>query len=288
MESDIISNNFGSNRLQFVTYVGYLGPEATFSHQAATMLYSEHTELRGAETIEDVFIMVKNGHCEEGIVPIENSYEGSINITQDLLSKYDTNICAEVYLRVRLNLLSREKDIKKIKRVYSHPQPIAQCRSWLKDNLPDVSIAELSSTSLAAKTASKEPGTAAIGSSFAASTYGLNILMENIEDDQGNSTRFFVIGDHKPQPTGKDKTSILFFLKHEPGSLSKCLSVLADRNINLTRIESRPAKTKKWEYLFFVDVEGHEKDSAVSEAFKKMEEYCVFLKILGSYPRGDI
>ena len=288
MESDIISNNFGSNRLQFVTYVGYLGPKATFSHQVATMLYSEHTELRGAETIEDVFNMVIKGHCEEGIVPIENSYEGSINVTQDLLNKYDVNISAEVYLRVRLNLLSRERDIRKIKRIYSHPQPIAQSRSWLKENLPDVSIVELSSTSLAAKMASKESNTAAIGSSFAASTYGLNILKKNIEDDQENSTRFFVIGDHKPQPTGKDKTSILFFLNHEPGSLYKCLSVLAERKINLTRIESRPAKTKKWEYLFFADIEGHEKDQNISDAFKAMEEYCVFLKILGSYPRGDI
>ncbi len=288
MESEIISNNFGSNRLQFVTYVGYLGPEATFSHQAATILYNEHTELKGAETIEDVFIMVKNGQCEEGIVPIENSYEGSVNITQDLLNKYDANICAEVYLRIRHNLLSRERDIKNIRRVYSHPQAIAQCRSWLKNNLSDISVAELSSTSLAAKMASRESNTAAIGSGFAASTYGLNILRENIEDDQENATRFFVIGDHKPQPTGKDKTSIIFFLKHEPGSLYKCLSVLAEKGINLTRIESRPAKTKKWEYLFFVDLEGHEKDLNISEALEEMEKYCVFLKKMGSYPRGDI
>ena len=288
MGKDIISTNFGSNRLQFITHVGYLGPEATFSHHAATLLYGKHTELRGVDTIEDIFIMVKNGQCEEGVVPIENSYEGSVNITQDLLNKYDTNICAEVYLRIRHNLLSRERDIIKIKHVYSHPQAIAQCRSWLKDNLPEVSIAELSSTSLAAKTVSKESNSAAIGSSFAAATYGLNVLRENIEDDQENATRFFVIGNHKPQPTGNDKTSITFFLKHEPGSLYKCLSVLADRRINLTRIESRPAKTKKWEYLFFVDLEGHEKDRNVSEALKEMEKYCVFLKILGSYPRGDI
>ena len=288
MESDIISNNFGSSRLETITSVGYLGPEATFSHHAATLLYNEHTELKGSETIEDVFIMVRNGQCEEGIVPIENSYEGSINITQDLLNKYDTNICAEVYLRIRHNLLSCERDIRNITRVYSHPQAIAQCRSWLKNNLSDVSVAELSSTSLAAKMASKEKNTAAIGSAFAASTYGLNILKKNIEDNQENATRFFVIGDHKPQPTGKDKTSIIFFLKHEPGSLYKCLSVLAEKEINLTRIESRPAKTKKWEYLFFVDLEGHEKDHNVNEAMEAMEKHCVFLKKLGSYPRGDI
>ncbi|MGD9157519.1 MAG: prephenate dehydratase [Desulfobacteraceae bacterium] len=288
MENDIISTNFDSNRLQSVTYVGYLGPEATFSHQAATMLYCNDIKLQGAQTIEDIFIMVKNGECEEGIVPVENSYEGSVNITQDLLNKYDTNICGEVYLRIRHSLLSREKNIKNIKRVYSHSQAIAQCRSWLKANMPDVSVAEVSSTSLAAKMASKELNTAAIGSGFAASTYGLNVLSENIEDDQENATRFFIIGNHKSQPTGKDKTSIIFFLHHEPGSLYKCLSVLAEKGINLTRIESRPAKTKNWEYIFFVDLEGHEQDQKLSEALREMEKYCVFLKKLGSYPRGDI
>ena len=279
---------FGSTRLQFVTSVGYLGPEATFSHQVASMLYSGDTVLKGAETIEDVFIMLKNGECEEGVVPIENSYEGTVNIAQDFLNKYDANISTEIYLRIRQNLLSREKNIKNIKRVYSHPQAIAQCRSWIKTSLPDVSVAEVASTSLAAKMASKEMNTAAIGSSFAASTYGLNILNDNIEDDQENVTRFFIIGDHRPQPTGKDKTSIIFFLKHEPGSLYKCLSVLAEREVNLTRIESRPAKTKNWEYIFFVDLEGHEQDNKVSEALGDMEKYCVFLKKLGSYPRGDI
>lgn len=288
MENDIIISNSNSNRLQFVAYAGYLGPEATFSHQAATILYGSDTVLKGAETIEDVFIMVKNGECEEGVVPVENSYEGSVNITQDLLNKYDTNISGEIYLRIRHNLLSRERNIKNIKRVYSHPQAIAQCRSWLKDNLPGIPIAEVSSTSLAAKLASSELRTAAVGSKFATSTYGLNVLNENIEDNQDNATRFFVIGDHKPLPTGNDKTSIIFFLKHRPGSLYKCLSVLAQKNINMTRIESRPAKTKNWEYLFFLDIEGHEMDTQVSEALNEMKEYCVFLKKLGSYPRGDI
>jgi chorismate mutase/prephenate dehydratase len=279
---------FGSKRLQSVACVGYLGPEATFSHQAATMLYGDDTVLKGAETIEDVFIMLKNGECEEGVVPIENSYEGSVNITQDLLNKYDANICAEVYLRVRHNLLSREENVKNIKHVYSHPQAIAQCRSWLKNNLPDVSVSEVTSTSLAAKTASGKMNAAAIGSIFAASIYSLNILSENVEDDHDNTTRFFVIGDHRPGSTGKDKTSIIFFLRHEPGSLYKCLSVLAEGGVNLTRIESRPSKTKKWEYIFFVDLEGHEQDTKIGEALNEMEKYCVFLKKLGSYPRGDI
>jgi len=232
--------------------------------------------------------MVENGECEQGVVPIENSYEGSVNITQDLLNKYDTNICAEFYLRIRHNLLSREKGINNIKRVYSHPQAIAQCRLWLRANLPGVSVAEVASTSLAARMASNESNTGAIGSCFAALKYDLNALSENIEDDQGNVTRFFIVGKFRPQPTGKDKTSIMFFLHHKPGTLYKCLSVLAERDVNMTRIESRPAKTKRWEYLFIVDIEGHEQDKKVHEALKEIEKYCVFLKRLGSYPQGNM
>ena len=268
--------------------VGYLGPEATFSHQAATILFTHDTTLKDRETIEDIFLMVASGKCEYGVVPIENSYEGTINITQDLLNKYDANICTEFYLRIRQNLLSNEKQLKDIHKVYSHPQAIAQCRSWLRMNLPGVTVNEVSSTALAAKITAGEPNAAAIGSGFAASKYNLNILHENIEDDQSNVTRFFVIGNYNSQPTGNDKTSVLFFLQHKPGTLYKCLSVLADKEVNMTRIESRPAKTKKWEYLFFVDMEGHVEDKKVDEALKEMEKHCVFLKILGSYPRGDM
>lgn len=273
---------------QSVSCVGYLGPEATFSHQAATILYGNDTVFKGTDTIEDVFIMVDRGECEQGVVPVENSFEGSVNITQDLFNKYDTNICAEFYLRIRHNLLSREKNTENIQRVYSHPQAIAQCRSWLKANLPGIPVAEVSSTALAARMASNESNTAAIGSGFASSTYALNVLSKNIEDNQGNVTRFFVIGNYRPQPTGNDKTSIMFFLHHKPGTLHKCLSILAENNVNMARIESRPAKTKRWEYLFIVDLEGHEQDKKVSEALKEMGEYCVFLKRLGSYPQGNM
>ncbi|NLD37428.1 MAG: prephenate dehydratase [Desulfatiglans sp.] len=265
--------------------VCYLGPEATFSHEAATMLFSGNTLLKGAETIEDIFIMVVNNECEQGVVPIENSCEGTVNITQDLFNKYDVNICAEYYLSVRQNLLSREKSINGIRRVYSHPQAIAQCRSWLRSNMPGIEVYELSSTALAAKTVKVEPNAGAIGGRFAAERYGLNILYEGIEDDKSNVTRFFVIGKESPKPTGEDKTSIMFFLKDRPGTLYKCLSVLADREINMTRIESRPAKTLKWEYLFFVDIEGHREDVNLDAALREMERDCVFLKILGSYPR---
>jgi chorismate mutase / prephenate dehydratase len=266
--------------------VSYLGPEATFTHQAATMLFGGNAVLKDAETIEDVFQMVVDGECEHGVVPIENSIEGTVNITQDLLNKYDVNICAEYYMRIRQNLLSRERVINDIRKVYSHQQAIAQCRSWLRLNLPGVQVIEMTSTALASRMVKDEPYAAAVGSSFAAERYSLNILCEGIEDDKNNITRFFVIGKEAPVLTGDDKTSILFFLKHDPGTLYKCLSVLAEMAVNMTRIESRPAKTKEWEYLFFVDIEGDKDDKKVAHALHEMENYCVFLKILGSYPRG--
>jgi chorismate mutase / prephenate dehydratase len=270
------------------SYVCYLGPEATFTHQAATMLYGSSTLLKDAETIEDVFQMVVNGECEQGVVPIENSIEGTVNITQDLLNKYDVNICAEYYMRIRQNLISREKGFHDIKKVYSHQQAIAQCRAWLRTNLPGVQVTEVTSTALAARMVKDEPGAAAVGSSFAAERYDLNILCEGIEDDKNNVTRFFVIGKDEAAPTGDDKTSIIFFLKDRPGTLYKCLSGLAEMAVNMTRIESRPAKTERWEYLFFVDIEGHKNDQRIDHALREMEKQCVFLKILGSYPRGQM
>jgi chorismate mutase/prephenate dehydratase len=268
--------------------VAYLGPEATFTHQAATVLFDGDTVLKDVETIEDVFLSVMNGGCEEGVVPIENSYEGTVNITQDLLYKYDVNICAEYYLRIRHNLLSKEEGLSKIRKVYSHQQAIAQCRSWLKKNMPGIVLAEAASPAHAARMVKDEPYSAAIGSSFAAERYRLNIIQEGIEDDKNNITRFFVIGKEEVAPTGADKTSILFFLKDRPGMLYKCLSALAETSVNMTRIESRPAKTNKWEYLFFVDIEGHKDDQRIGRALQEMEKHCVFLKRLGSYPRGHM
>jgi chorismate mutase / prephenate dehydratase len=266
--------------------VAYLGPEATFTHQAATMLFGGNTVLKDVETIEDVFLAVMNGGCEQGVVPIENSDEGTVNITQDLLYKYDVNICAEYYLRIRQNLMSTEKGINEIRKVYSHQQAIAQCRSWLRKNMPGAVLTETSSTAHAARMVKNEPYSAAIGSSFAAERYGLNIISEGIEDNKNNVTRFFVIGKSGPAPTEDDKTSIIFFLKDRPGTLYKCLSGLAEMAVNMTRIESRPAKTERWEYLFFVDIEGHRDDKKVDDALREMKKQCVFLKILGSYPRG--
>lgn len=281
--SEIIS---AARSVQQVPTVAYLGPEATFSHQAALNLYGQSSTYRAAETIEEVFGLVEKGICEWGVVPIENSYEGSVNITLDLFYEYDLKINAEFFLRIRHHLLSKVEDVTNIKHLYSHPMPIAQCRLWIKDHLAGIPIKEVASTSLAARISADESGVAAIGSRLSAQTYELNILEENIEDQPDNVTRFLVIGKTQQEPTGKDKTSLLFFLRHVPGALHRVLEPLAKRNVNLSRIESRPMKTRNWEYLFFVDIDGHKQNRNVSDALKEMEEYCAFMKLLGSYPAG--
>ena len=266
--------------------VAYLGPEGTFSHLAAIDLYDGLASLHPADTIEDVFALVEKDNCSIGVVPVENSYEGSVNTTLDLFYKYDLKICAETYVRIRHNLLSMEGDIRDIKKIYSHPMALAQCRFWLRANMKGVSVAEVSSTSLAAGIAANEPGSAAIGNRSLEELYGLKILNENIEDHPDNMTRFLAIGKRQASPVGKDKTSILFFLHDRPGALHKALGALAERGINITRIESRPMKTRNWEYLFFMNIEGHEQDVKISDALKEMEKQCVLLKRLGSYPKG--
>jgi chorismate mutase/prephenate dehydratase len=284
--NEIIS---ASRSVQESLTVAYFGPEATFAHQAAIFLFGHSAAMRAAETIEDVFGLVEKGICRQGVVPIENSYEGSVNKTLDLLYKYELKISAEISLRIRHHLLSKANDIKKIKHVYSHYMAFAQCRAWIRGNLPKaVEIKEVGSTSLAAKLAAEDPQSAAVGSSLAARTYGLKMLQENIEDHPDNVTRFLSIGKTEHEPTGKDKSSLLFFLNHKPGALFNVLGILAKNKINMTRIESRPMKIRNWEYLFFVDIEGHEKASDVGETVRELEKACPFVKRLGSYPAaGD-
>jgi chorismate mutase / prephenate dehydratase len=280
--NEIIS---ASRAVQESLTVAYFGPESTFTHQAAISLFGHSASMRAAETIDEVFGLVEKGVCRQGVVPIENSNEGSVNRTLDLLYKYELRINAEIFLRIRNHLLSRTDDIRKIKTLYSHFMPIAQCRAWLRSNLPkSVDIKEVGSTSIAAKMAAEDPEGAALGSRLLAQTYQLTIIEENIEDHPDNVTRFLSIGKGKSEPTGKDKSSILFFLHHKPGALYNALGILARNNVNMTRIESRPMKTRNWEYLFFVDIEGHENDGHVKEAIQEMERTCPFVKRLGSYP----
>ncbi len=264
--------------------VAFLGPEATFSHEAAMALYGEKASFLAAESIEEVFALVEEGTCPKGIVPVENSLEGSVNITLDLLYMHETIICAEIYMRIRHHLLSRAERLKDIKQLYSHSQALAQCRSWIKANLPGIPMFEVASTSLAAKMAAGMPETAAVGSRFAGQTYGLLIVEADIEDHPDNVTRFLAVGKDRSGPTGKDKTSILFSLPHKPGALYQALGALAERGVNIMRIESRPNKIRNWEYMFYMDVEGHEEDDNIDKALKAMGKACEYLKRLGSYP----
>jgi chorismate mutase/prephenate dehydratase len=264
----------------------YLGPEGSFCQQAAVSFFGQSAKLCRAESIEEVFALVEKDLCEEGIVPMENSSEGSVSATLDLFSRYDLKICAEIFLRIRHHLLGREREKEKIICLYSHPMALAQCRTWIKTNLPLVRVKEAESTSAAARLAAREPGTCAIGSRLAASPYGLQILEESIEDHPGNVTRFVVMGKTIAEPTSKDKTSILFSVPHKAGALLRALDPLAQRGINMTRIESRPNRLRNWEYLFYVDIEGHETDENVSKGLREMEKCCAFVKRMGSYPAG--
>jgi len=273
--------------VQEETEVVYLGPEGTFSHLAAVSQFGSSALLRPARSLDEVFERVRRGggNCY-GVVPAENSTEGSIQRTLDLLNEYDIKIVGERFLKVSHSLLSREKDIRRVKRIFSHEMALAQCRLWLKEHLPAIPVEKTASTGSAAQRSSQEPGTAAVGNARAADSYGLHLLEEHIEDHPGNRTRFFIMGKEAIGPTGVDKTSILFSLKHSPGALHRALGNLARQSINLTRIESRPTRSRPWEYVFFVDMEGHRDDEAVSRALGDMEESCLFVKWLGSYPAG--
>ena len=267
--------------------VAYLGPEGTFSHLAAVSHFGMSVHMAAAKNLEEVFKLVHQGGGHHyGVVPAENSSEGTIQRTLDLLNVYDTKIVGERFLKVSHNLLSREKDFSGVRRVFSHEMALAQCRLWLKEHLPGIPVEKAASTGRAAQKASKEAGAAAIGSILAADSYGLDILREHIEDQPGNRTRFFVLGNEDIEPSGADKTSIFFSLKHSPGVLYKALGSFAHQSINLTRIESRPSRNRPWEYVFFVDIAGHRRDKTVARALKDMEESCFFVKWLGSYPAG--
>ncbi len=279
--SEIIS---ASRSVEGPLKVAFLGPETTFTHQAALSLFGRSATLEPSESVEEIFDMVDKGLCQNGVLPIENAFEGSVDGTLDYFCNHELKICAESLIRIRHHLMSKAEDIEKIKTLYSHPMAAAQCRAWIKNHLPYATLTEVESTSLAARMAAGEPESAALGSNLSASTYGLKIMAEDIEDHPDNVTRFVAIGKTDAQPTGRDKTSVLFSVNHRPGTLYKVLKNLAQKKINMCRIESRPIRVRSWEYLFFVDIEGHSRERAIGTAMKKMEECCVFFRSLGSYP----
>jgi chorismate mutase/prephenate dehydratase len=266
--------------------VAYLGPEGTYTHQAAFRLHGREASLLPGEGLDEVFDLVESGRCVRGVVPVENSIEGSVRQTLDLLHRSHLIIQAEVFLRVRHQLLSKAPGLGEIRRLYSHPMALAQCRSWIKQNLPGVSLSETGSTALAAKAASSDPTSGAIGGEPCGRLYGLEPLASDIGDHPDNVTRFLGLGKTAAPPGPRNKTSILFLLKHEPGSLFRMLEPIAKRSINMTRIESLPLRARHWEYLFYLDMEGHETEPDVAETLKEMADRSLRLKRLGSYPMG--
>ncbi|MCE9625885.1 MAG: prephenate dehydratase [Deltaproteobacteria bacterium] len=266
--------------------VAYLGPEGTYTHLAAIRKFGIATKFEPQTTPRDVFEEVVNSRVDYGIVPIENSTEGVVSHTLDLFMEFTLTICGEIQMEINHNLLSKEEELEKIRKVYAHPQGLAQCRHWLEEHLPKAKLYPVDSNSKGAVIAAKEKGAAAIASDYAAKLYGLNILRKHIEDYPNNFTRFLVIGKRPTTPTGNDKTSVMFSTRDEPGVLFRLLRPLADHKINLTKIESRPLKKRAWEYIFFIDVDGHQKTPEIQEVLGQMEKECSFFQILGSYPQG--
>lgn len=264
--------------------VAYLGPRATFTHLACLKRFGDAAEFLPVRSIRDAFLEVEKGKVEYGVVPIENSTEGVVSHTLDMFVDSDLKICGEILLEVSHHLLSKGGEKAAIEKIYSHPHAIAQSRRWLEANLPHVPLLEVASTAAAAEIASRDRGAAAIASELAARLYGLQVVSARIEDAVNNFTRFLIVGRRPALRTGHDKTSILFSIKDRVGALYEMLAPFADGGINLTKIESRPSKTKVWEYLFYVDFEGHGEDEPIRQALSRLADHCLFLKVLGSYP----
>src|SRR5438874_1787718 len=277
----------GSRALQKVLKVAYLGPEDSFSHLAAVERFGRTVEFMQVGSIAAVFEEVNRGHADFGVTPLENSTDGRIADTLDMFMRLpQLKIVAEIRLRVHHNLMANCEQ-QEIRRVYSKPQALSQCRNWLSKNVPHASLHEVASTATAAELAQREPGAAAVASRQAAVRYGLRILFADIEDSPYNETRFAVIGHQRCGKTGNDKTALMFRVSHAPGKLVDALDVFKQSKINLTWIESFPAKTPKPEYVFFVDFEGHIDDAKVAKTVEALKKQCQEVVVLGSFPRSD-
>jgi len=265
------------------TRIAYLGPEGTFTHQAAKTRFGSSVEYVPEGAVADVFSAVQKRVADYGIVPIENSTEGSVNPTLDELTETPLKIYSEVCLPIEHHVLSRVA-LDDVRTVYSHPQVFGQCRHWLAREMPKASQVPTASTAVAAARASTEPASAAIAGKLAAEIHDLNVISEQIQDEPANATRFFVIGRTVGRRTGRDKTSVVFRVHHKVGALYDALGSFKLSGLNMTKIESRPSRRKAWEYWFFVDLEGHSEDDAVKETLAELEKHCLTLTVLGSYP----
>lgn len=268
--------------------VAYLGPAGTFSESAARKHFGSAPSLVPTASIDDVFRAVEAGNVDYGVVPVENSTEGAVGGTLDLLLANPLKICGEVKLRIHQHLLSKADGIGAAKRLYSHAQSLAQCHEWLNRNLGHLSRVPVASNAEAARLAAEDPESCAIAGEAAAELYGLNVLAANIEDDPNNSTRFLVIARHDAGPSGSDKTSLVCSAPNRPGAMHTLLEPLARHGVDMTKLQSRPARGGLWEYVFYVDIQGHRDDANVATALKELNDRAAFLKILGSYPVAAI
>lgn len=267
--------------------VAFLGPQDTFSHMAALRVFGVTAEYHPLATVADIFTEVERKRIDYGVVPVESSIGGGVHDALDRFIASDLKIVNEILLRITQNLLAN-CPLDTIRRVYSKDNAFVQCRNWLRANLPNAELIDTASTAEAARIASQEEGAAAVASALAAKSYNLEIKVACIEDSPNNYTRFFVIGRQSARPTGKDKTSILISIKDRPGALYSLLLPFYKANVNLTRIESRPSRKKAWEYVFFIDLTGHTDDPGIKTVLSEVSEYCAELKVLGSYPQGEM
>lgn len=281
---EVISASLSLEQLQ---RIGYLGPEGTFTNLAAIKQFGLSAELVPMRSIPDVFDAVERGRLDYGIIPVENSLEGVVNHTLDMFIESPINICDEVYLEINQNLMNQTGKFEDVQRIYSHRHAIPQCRKWLSEHAADIPIYDVESTAKAAEIASKDIGAAAIASEMAEICYNLKMIERSIEDMPNNYTRFLIIGNFKPLPSGNDKTSMFFSVTHKSGSLYQALEIFASRKINMTKIESRPSKKQAWEYVFYVDTEGHRDEEPLKSAIKEFSENVAHFKVLGSYPKGE-
>jgi chorismate mutase/prephenate dehydratase len=276
----------GALSLEKSLTVAYFGPEATFTHQAAIQKFGSSLRYTAQRTIADVFVEVSKKRADYGVVPVENSTEGVVTHTLDMLVDSDLKIVAQIVMPIQHCLCSNGPRAQ-IRKIFSHPQPLAQCRGWLQEHFRNAEVVETSSTTRAAELAGQEKGAAAIASALGAEKFGLRILEADIQDNIENATRFLVLGRQCSPPTGNDRTSLLFGITDRVGALHAALACFRRHGINLTKIESRPSKRKAWEYYFFADCEGHQSDARVAKALRLLEEHCNFVKILGSYPNAE-
>ncbi len=264
--------------------IAYLGPEGSFTGSAAGKHFGHAARLLPQASIDDVFREVEAGHSDYAVVPVENSTEGAVGRTMDLLLTTPLQTCGEVVVRIHQNLMSLCAAPGDVRKVYSHAQSLAQCHEWLNHNLPSVPRVPMASNSLAAQTAAAEEGAAAIAGAAAAERYGLTLLARNIEDDPNNTTRFLVLGRHDAALSGRDKTSLIMSAANRTGALHDLLEPFAAAGVSMTRLESRPARQALWQYVFYVDIDGHRDEPTIKSALQELAKRAAFLKVLGSYP----